>query len=197
MSKILKNVLVIFFILFTISVNNSNASQDPPPEKVQQAILSQIKKIEQLVKEPAIVKSIVKQNEKNIPLAEIQAIDKTWIATPGLSSLMKTLMTNLSAQRLKRLARSPLYAEIFIMDNQGALVAMTRKTSDYWQGDEAKWKKAFNDGQGATFVDKPQYDKSTDSILIQVSLPIKNTDGTTIGTITVGLNLDKLKASLK
>jgi hypothetical protein len=98
---------------------------------------------------------------------------------------------------LRRLAKSTLYAEVFIMDNQGANVAMTKKTSDYWQGDEAKWKKAFNEGQGATFVDKPQYDRSTDSILIQVSLPVKNKSGSTIGTITVGLNIDRLKTTIK
>lgn len=44
------------------------------------------------------------------------------------------------------------YAEIFVIDYQGAIVVMTNKTSDYWQGDELKFEKAFNQGQGQVFV---------------------------------------------
>ncbi|KAF0248776.1 MAG: hypothetical protein FD167_1821 [bacterium] len=197
MSKRIKILLALFFIFSIVFANTSSASQDPGPEKVQQAITNQIKLIEKWGKDPAIIKSITSQNKKKVTLSEIQAIDKTWMAATGINDFMKNLMSNLSAQRLKRLARSHLYAEVFVMDDQGALVAMTKKTSDYWQGDEAKWKKAFNDGKGATFVDLPQYDKSTDSILVQVSLPIKNTSGAAIGTITVGLNIDRLKNTIK
>ncbi len=197
MSKPIKILLVLFFIFLIVFANNSSASQDPGPEKVQQAITNQIKLIERWGKDPAIIKSIISQNEKKVTLSEIQAIDKTWMAATGISDFMKDLMNNPSSQRLKHLARSPIYSEVFVMDDQGALVALTKKTSDYWQGDEAKWQKAFNEGKGGTFVDKPQYDKSTDAILIQVSLPIKNNGGTAIGTITVGLNLDRLKTTIK
>lgn len=47
--------------------------------------------------------------------------------------------------------KSPEYAEIFVMDNQGANVAMSDKTSDYWQGDEDKFVRSFAGGEGKVF----------------------------------------------
>lgn len=84
------------------------------------------------------------------------------------------------------------YAEIFVMDNQGANVAMTDKTSDYWQGDEAKFKKSFNDGAGAVFVDDVEFDDSAQAYLVQVSVPVKDGDKV-IGAITFGIDVEKVE----
>ena len=37
---------------------------------------------------------------------------------------------------------------------QGALIAATQRTSDYWQGDEAKWQRSFAGGAGSEFIDR-------------------------------------------
>jgi hypothetical protein len=87
---------------------------------------------------------------------------------------------------------APYFAEIFVMDNQGANVAMTDKTSDYWQGDEAKFKKSFNGGSGEVFVDDVEFDDSTQAYLVQVSVPVKD-DGRVIGAITFGIELDQIQ----
>ena len=39
------------------------------------------------------------------------------------------------------------FAEIFVMNRMGANVAMTGKTSDYWQGDEAQFTESFKKGK--------------------------------------------------
>ena len=62
------------------------------------------------------------------------------------------------------------------MDNQGANVAMTDKTSDYWQGDEAKFKKSYHNGKGTVFVDEVEFDDSSQAYLVQVSVPVKDGD---------------------
>jgi hypothetical protein len=76
------------------------------------------------------------------------------------------------------------------MDNQGANVAMSDKTSDYWQGDEAKFTKSYNGGKGNIFVDEVKFDNSTQAYLVQVSVPVKDGDKV-IGAITLGINVDK------
>lgn len=38
---------------------------------------------------------------------------------------------------------------------EGALVCANAKTSDYWQGDKAKWQRAFAEGKGSVFIDRP------------------------------------------
>ena len=75
---------------------------------------------------------------------------------------------------------------------QGALVCATAKTTDYWQGDEAKWQRAFNEGKGAVFIDRPKFDDSSAQRLAQISVPVLD-KGVAIGAITVGVSLDKLK----
>lgn len=152
------------------------------------------KEIQLWGKDAVIVKAVKEQNAKRISLVEIQAIDKAWIANSA-EERKKELLNNDVAQRLRLLkTRNTAFTESFVMDGQGANVAMTSKTSDYWQGDEAKWKKAFNDGRGAVFVDKPQYDTSAKAILVQISVPVM--DGNrAIGVITVGVNLDVIKNS--
>jgi hypothetical protein len=84
------------------------------------------------------------------------------------------------------------YAEIFVMDNQGANVAMIDKTSDYWQGDEAKFQKSFNGGSGALFIDEVEFDDSTQAYLVQVSVPVKEGDKV-IGAITIGVDVDRIE----
>ncbi len=88
-------------------------------------------------------------------------------------------------------SQKPYMAEIFVMDNQGANVCMTDKTSDYWQGDEAKFKNSFSDGNGAVFVDEVEFDDSTQTYLSQISVPVME-NGKAIGAITFGVDIDQL-----
>ncbi|OHD14785.1 MAG: hypothetical protein A2086_13885 [Spirochaetes bacterium GWD1_27_9] len=86
-----------------------------------------------------------------------------------------------------------LYSEIFGMDFQGCVVGESNKTSDYWQGDEDKFSKSFNNGMGAIFVDQVKFDESSQTYSVQISLPIVDTKTKkVIGAITIGINMDNL-----
>ena len=74
-------------------------------------------------------------------------------------------------------------SEIFVMDNQGANVCMSDKTSDDWQGDEAKFQASFAGGQGAIHVGAMPFDKSSQAYIWQISVPVKEGDRV-IGAIT-------------
>ena len=185
--------ILCLFCLLSVAIGQGSSS-----DHVEDIIKSQTKIIEKLGRDPVIVKAVKEQNSKKVPLSEIQSVDKIWCANSGTDDLMKRLMSNVCAERLKSLAGNlSLYGETFAMDNQGAIVGMTSKTSDYWQGDESKWKRSFNDGKGAVFVDKPQYDTSSKTILVQISVPVRDADGTTIGALTVGVNIEKQKVASK
>ena len=73
------------------------------------------------------------------------------------------------------------------MDAKGCIVCESNKTSDYWQGDEEKWTRSFNEGKGQVFVSEIEYDQSTQSYVIQVSLPVKARAGAAIGAMTVSI----------
>lgn len=143
--------------------------------------------------DPVIVKAVLAQNAKGQSLQEIQALDQKWMATAGIDDFMKSLLESECAMRLADIQKAdPFIVELFVMDNQGANVAMTDKTSDYWQGDEAKFKKSFNGGAGDIFVDVVNFDESSQAYLVQVSVPVQDA-GKVIGAITIGLDVDKIE----
>lgn len=150
-------------------------------------------KLALLGNDPVIVEAVKEENAKSKTLAQIQEMDAKWKATPGIADYMQAIMESACGKHLREIQNSqPYYSEIFVMDNQGANVAMTDKTSDYWQGDEAKFQKSFNGGAGAVFVDDVEFDDSSQTYLVQVSVPVKDGD-TVIGAITFGIDVDKIE----
>ena len=142
--------------------------------------------------DPIIVAAVKAENDKGKTLDQIKAQDAKWQASAGIADYMKAIMESDCGKYLRKIQESaPYYSEIFATDNQGANVAMTDKTSDYWQGDEAKFTKSFAGGAGAVFVDEVKFDDSSQAYLVQVSVPVKD-GGTAIGTITFGINVDKI-----
>ena len=142
---------------------------------------------------PILVEAVRQQNAQARSLDEIRQTDAAWAAATDLTPLMKALQSNRAAQELKRLEKTrPYFFEVFLMDRQGANVAMTNKTSDYWQGDEDKFKASFNHGQGALHVGDVRFDSSSQVYLVQISVPVMNS-GAAIGAITIGIDLDLLQ----
>ncbi|HEY6527774.1 MAG TPA: hypothetical protein VIZ65_03700 [Cellvibrionaceae bacterium] len=142
---------------------------------------------------PIIVAAVKEQNAKKLSLDAIQKRDKEWMATTGLDDQMKSLMKNSAATELNILeATKPYFFESILMDNQGANVAMTNKTSDYWQGDEDKFTNAYKAGAGGVDIGKSKFDDSAKAYLIQIAVPVTDA-GTVIGAICVGINLDELE----
>ncbi|MEO5334316.1 MAG: PDC sensor domain-containing protein [Magnetococcus sp. YQC-5] len=142
---------------------------------------------------PIIVNAVRAENAKNKSLDQIKAMDAEWIKEPGINPFMQAMMESPCANHLQELQKSfkKLYAEIFVMDNQGANVCMSNKTSDYWQGDEEKFQKSFLDGTGAVHIGPVAFDESTQANLVQISVPVKD-GGKVIGAITFGVYVEEI-----
>ena len=142
--------------------------------------------------DPIIVAAVKKENAKSKTLSQIKTMDVKWKKTPGIAGFMKALMDSQCGKHLQSIRDSkPYYSEIFVMGKLGENVAMSDKTSDFWQGDEAKFKRSFNNGKGAVFVDDVEFDDSSQAYLVQVSVPVK--DGSkVIGAITFGIDIEKV-----
>ena len=141
----------------------------------------------------AIVKAVKAQNKKMMSLWDIQNTDGAWRAIlDGSIPIQDELMSNDCAQAAQAILESkPYIMEIFVTDNQGANVCMTDKTGDYWQGDEAKFVKAYNGGIGAVFVDEVEMDDTTGAEVSQVSVPVMR-KGKAIGVMTIGVFVGQL-----
>jgi hypothetical protein len=146
-----------------------------------------------------VVNAIRSQNKANSGLAqsEIDALDKKWRAETGAGArpMINEVLGRPASKKLLGFKNEGegLFTEIFVMDNLGLNVAQSDATSDYWQGDEAKWKKTFLAGPTAVFVDDVEFDDSTQTYQAQVSLAIADPDnGAVIGAITIGVNVELL-----
>jgi len=147
---------------------------------------------------PVVMLTLEASNERYASLdqAGIDAIDEQCRAerevedqplnTAVLSSPLSTSLTRIQARS------RGLYTEIFVMDAQGLNAGQSSITSDFWQGDEAKWQKTFQVGPDAIFIDEIEINDETGTENAQVNMSIAQ-DGQVVGAITVEVNVTELR----
>lgn len=152
-----------------------------------------VKELIPLCTDAVWITEVKAQNAKKVTLDEIKKIDTEWQAAESELPIQKQKLSNACAEEVKAVAkRLSVLREIFVMDDQGANVGQNGLTSDYWQGDEDKWQKSFKESKGGVDVGKVKFDKSANTNLQQVSLPIIADDGTVIGAVTFGIDIGAL-----
>ena len=126
--------------------------------------------------------------------ARIDELDQKWRAEVGTDSsdLVNSVLQNDAADFLRSQieASGGAITEIFIMDQHGLNVAASGATSDYWQGDEAKFQQTYPVGAQAIHVSEIEFDESSQTYQAQVSMTITGDDGAPIGAMTVGIDAE-------
>lgn len=152
------------------------------------------------IADPMVIDVVRAQNEESIKLtkADIDALDLQWRAERDQPNrpLIDDVLSRPLSGLLHRLQEESdgIVTEIFVMDNRGLNVGQSQVTSDYWQGDEAKWRDTFLVGPDAMVVGDIEYDESTRKWQSQLSLPIVDPEnGEVIGAITVGIDLTAME----
>jgi len=178
---------IIFLIFIAFGVGPVFAQQDAIPGSMVRFAENELM---QFASGARIVEAVQEQNNRGASLDEIKAIDKTWSEYPGINRFMMDKISNDCALALWNFQLDhPYILEIFAMDNKGANVGQTNKTSDYWQGDESKFTESYKNSNGAIHYGEPEYDESVDELIVQISVPVM-TGGRAIGAITFGIGLD-------
>lgn len=146
--------------------------------------------------DPTLISAINAQNletsgydQSAIDLAEL-----SWRAEieTGNTEVIDAVVSNPAAAFLRaQIAESDgAITEAFIMDAQGLNVAASTQTSDYWQGDEAKFNQTYPMGAGAVHLGDVQVDDSTLAVQAQVSFSMVDPGtGGVIGAMTVAVDL--------
>ncbi len=155
--------------------------------------------VKQWISNDAVIQAVKAQNAKHAGLSQgdIDNMDKDWRAQTdaGSKPMIDAVLGNALSKYLADSKNSAggIATEIFVMDNRGLNVGQSDVTSDYWQGDEAKWQKTYGAGPGALFIDEVEMDESTQTFQSQLSMSIVDpATGEVIGAITVGVNIDAL-----
>ncbi len=148
---------------------------------------------------PVVRMTLAGRNGDSLALdqAAVNDLDQQWrsetasddqpLITAVLNSPLSTYLLRVQAGSLG------LYSEIFVMDAQGLNAGQSAITSDYWQGDEAKFQKTYDAGVSATFIDEAEYHEGSDTWRAQVNLTLADASGAKIGAATVELNLTELQ----
>lgn len=194
------NLSVAAFALSTILVLGA-APLSAAENDYKQAILEQAApQVRAFLADSRVINAVNAQNSRHdgMSQARIDKLDKQWRAETANGSgplIESTLENRLSAYLITvQEASQGLFSEIFIMDAKGLNVGQSGLTTDYWQGDEAKWQKTYGEGADAMLIDDVEFDESSQTFQSQFSLPVIDpADGAVIGAVTVGINMDLLQ----
>lgn len=166
---------------------------DAPPAMVEFAVAQ----AEAWVTDPVVISAIKAQNAEHGGLseAEILALDTQWrdeLNTNTMPMIDAILARPVSQHLLEHTeASGGQITEVFVMDQVGLNVGQSGITSDYWQGDEAKFQQTYPKGTGALHVSEVELDESTQSYQAQVSMAITDPESNmVIGAVTFGINVD-------
>ena len=169
----------------------------PPTSLINEKVIASVR---QWSETPIVIDAVKAANAAHATLAqaEIDTLDKTWRAETKVEDqpLIAAVMVHpLSSYLIRIQARGlGLYSEVFVMDNKGLNVGQSSVTSDYWQGDEAKYQKTYAVGPDAVFIDEPEFDEDTKTWRAQLNLTLIDPAAKqAIGAITVEFNLTELE----
>ncbi|HUG60550.1 MAG TPA: hypothetical protein VMP03_01820 [Methylomirabilota bacterium] len=156
-------------------------------------------KIKEIVQSAELIEAIKAQNTvtEGYDQAKIDELDKIWRAEVDAADqpLIDATLDNATSAFLASYRESSdgLFTEIFAMDNKGLNVGQSDVTSDYWQGDEAKWQETFLIGPDAVHLSDVELDESTQTLQSQISVSVVDPDsGAPIGAVTFGVNVELL-----
>jgi hypothetical protein len=145
---------------------------------------------------PTTLMTLRAWNDKHADLTQddIDRMDQDWRKqTEGAQKplIAEILGAPLSSMLLRRQADSGgQLIEAFVMNRHGLNVGQSAVTSDYWQGDEAKFKQSFGRGADAVHYGEVEV-KDSGRRAQQVSLTITDPKtGEPIGAITAEFDLD-------
>jgi hypothetical protein len=168
-------------------VNSQSAAQ------VKETAYARVGRAQAIARDPAIRDATLASNAVAETPEQIKRRDAYWIANPK-DPLRQTIVRAPCSGRVRELVKDDaVVVEAFVMNDRGTLVCSIAETSDYWQGDEAKWQRTFQDGRDP-FVEEPAFDASSGTYAIQVSVPIED-KGKRIGAVTLTLKLRRAEAA--
>ena len=146
-------------------------------------------------RQPVLLDALRAAKTQPLSQSEIEQLDAQWM-TEYLRS-QQPLIDRIRQQPASRFLEGihnqyrPLFNELFLTDSRGVTVGMSPATSDYWQGDEAKFTSTRQLRAGQLFIEPIAYDGSTRSFQAQISAPLHDPeDGRFLGVMTFGVNIE-------
>mgnify|MGYP001193110912 CR=1 FL=1 len=131
-----------------------------------------------LAADPTIVDAVTEANKRYAGASpdaikdRILKMEKDW-TTPAADAYVREMLSSRASRMLNRWREiDKRFIRITLSDVQGATIAATHKTLDYYQGDEDFWQAIYADGRGAVHMTDVLYDDVTKTYYIGLGVPV-------------------------
>lgn len=194
--KLIRRATLALFLAGAGCLTPLHAEVDPEIEAAARSFIAE--RVAGWMQVDVVTQAVNEQNDAHSGLSQqdIDALDGRWREQSSQGGpLIDEVLGNALSAYLKTIEQDSngLITEIFVMDNRGLNVGQSSVTSDYWQGDEDKWRLSYSKGPGAFFIDEVELDESSQRFQTQVSVPVLDPEsGKAIGAVTVGIDAEGL-----
>ena len=149
-----------------------------------------------LARVPAIREEAAAASSSPMDLEAVHQLDEQWQLESAPPPSLVGLYQNPSSRFLREVtAADPIYSEVLLTDRQGALVAASGVTSDYYQGDEPWWQETA--GTGQVSIGDVQWDESARVFAIDIAMPVLDpADDSFVGVLKVVADSRELFAAI-
>lgn len=158
---------------------------------VESAVASAVTDVELLTLSPVVIDAAV----QGAAMARRSGLDQ--LAVDELEqrfSETRSLQASSEADAyLRNVVDRSAFAEVFVTDRAGLVVAGSGRTSDLVQRDEDWWRDA-SAGRGG--ISEVEMDESTGLIALSLALPVQDAEGETVGVVKAGLPLAQLQLAI-
>ncbi len=166
---------------------SSGFGQAPPEIKAK--LEAKIEHLKALSTDPEIVKAVKAYNAATPSPEEVAMTNDRWHSLSVLDPLVRSTAKTPLSEYLKAKKKSDdAIAKIFVSGADGRKVGFDAKTEHWTHKGMPKHEVPM---KGETWIGTVKLDDSTGQQLIQVGLPVLD-DGKPIGSLVVGLRVDKL-----
>jgi PAS domain S-box-containing protein len=178
-------------------LENSDFIANDISSEINQYIIEKVKNTKIIIASPVLINALTSSNnhyqsqskkkrdedilQKNNKWSSIKEQNNSFIleyTNNEVSKYFKTLQHNIKGE----------YGEIFLTNKYGALVASTAKLTTFAHGHKYWWQGAYEDGNGAIFLDDRGYDDSVGGYVLGIVVPIKK-DNEIIGILKANINI--------
>jgi len=208
MWKVHKSLSGLLMIVF-MSLTSNGASKSYKVENLNLSFAEEVMSVinmkltlvtTKIAQDPGIIQAVKDANIKNkdLSLSRIMVLDNEWKSVQGNNDFISSFLNNICSQRLIQFQNEfKGYPEIFITDVKGVMVAMTNKTSDYYQADEEGWIHSYDNGRGRSLYGDIEFNESAMTESIGLFIPVRDPEkNNVIGVIKVLVNIEAIKREL-
>lgn len=162
------------------------------------------RKIERWKRLPSVEAALIAANKvtKGLSQQEITARDKKWMQAfadndYGYSVDLVNQPLSAELREIKKQSQD-MITEIIVTDKRGVNVAISDMTSDYWQGDEAKFSQAYGKPAHSIIFGDINYDESTKRFQVHLSVPLYTAKKfEPLGVMIFGVDVEKVLSQVQ